>query len=73
VSGNIDCWGLNDIGELGNGTRTNSSYPVAVSGLTGDTAIASESSSSHTCAIVTGGATWCWGDGATTPVQVVFP
>jgi len=33
--GTIQCWGYNYIGELGNGTRLNSSVPVNASGVTG--------------------------------------
>jgi alpha-tubulin suppressor-like RCC1 family protein len=65
--GGVKCWGLNSVGQLGNGTNTDSGIPVDVSGLaTGATAIAASDSGSftdgwHTCVIVTGGGVKCWG------------
>jgi hypothetical protein len=52
-------WGWNQYGGLGNGTTTNSSVPVQVSGLTGVTAIASGASSGY--ALRSDGTVWAWG------------
>ena len=59
TDGHAWCWGANDAGQLGNGTLTASSLPVAVSG--GLTFTALSAGDSHTCGIVSGGAMYCWG------------
>lgn len=82
-TGQTYCWGGNLSGQLGNGTTTASSAPVAVSQPAGVTFTRISSGSSHTCGLDTVGQTWCWGinnfaqlgDGSTTrrltPVAVV--
>lgn len=59
--GGIKCWGINVYGTLGDGTTTNHTTPIDVSGLTlGVSAI--NVSGSHTCAITSIGGVKCWGD-----------
>ena len=54
------CWGNNSSGELGNGTLTKSSVPVAVVGLTD--AVTADPGDFGTCAMTAGGAVSCWGN-----------
>ncbi len=59
ADGNVQCWGWNKDGQLGDGTTDNSSSPVAVDGLSANV-IAVSVGSSHTCALINGGVK-CWG------------
>lgn len=58
----VECWGANRYGQLGNGTTTNGTVPVAVSGLTGVARIAA--GAAHTCAAASNDTVTCWGSGA---------
>jgi alpha-tubulin suppressor-like RCC1 family protein len=60
TAGGAHCWGDNFQGELGNGTTIPSPIPVAVTGLTGVTAVAT--GGAEACAIASGGAAKCWGN-----------
>jgi alpha-tubulin suppressor-like RCC1 family protein len=79
--GTVWTWGQNTNGQLGDGTKTNKSSPIQVSGLTGIIAVEAEAYTS--LALKSDGTVWGWGqndkgqlgDGATkdsaTPVQVM--
>jgi len=71
IDNNVYCWGHNNLGQLGNASRTDSAAPVRVvfpSPFFGATAIAS--GRNHTCALVMQSANaavkrmFCWGDNA---------
>jgi alpha-tubulin suppressor-like RCC1 family protein len=79
-SNNVIAWGENSLGQLGNGTTTNSDVPVAVSGLSGVTAV--DAGGGVSLALLGDGTVMAWGgnelgtlgDGTTTnsdvPVKV---
>jgi len=57
--GTVWTWGDNSLGQLGNGTTTNSSVPVQVKGLTNVKVIAS--GIGHVAAIKSDNTVWSWG------------
>jgi hypothetical protein len=60
ADGSAKCAGFNNVGQLGNGTTTDSwNGAVTVSGLTGVIDIAA--GNNHSCAIKSDGTVWCWG------------
>ncbi len=56
----VRCWGSNAYGQLGDGTRTDYTYPSPVAGLTDVVELAA--GDSHTCALIADGTIKCWGD-----------
>jgi hypothetical protein len=65
TAGSVLCWGRNQFGQLGDGTRINRTTPVPVTGLsTGVRAIAGAGNAyqgDQTCALNESGAVLCWG------------
>jgi alpha-tubulin suppressor-like RCC1 family protein len=60
LSNEVECWGYNGYGPLGDGTRANSSTPVTVVGLAG-VATAVSVGTNNACALLSGGTVECWG------------
>jgi cysteine-rich repeat protein len=60
AGGGVKCWGLNDKGQLGDGTTTDRASPVNVSGMSSGIAVV-EGGGKHTCAVTAAGAVKCWG------------
>ena len=58
--GEAYCWGANQYGQLGDGSRRNHNTPVKVNGLPPASAISI--GYTYTCALVEGGSVYCWGD-----------
>ena len=61
------CWGRNHSGQLGNGTQTDATSPARVSDPAGVPAAqwtAISAGDNHTCGILMGGNTYCWGANA---------
>jgi len=63
TTGAVYCWGINFVGQLGNGTVMNSNVPVAISDPgSGPVTWASVSAgSNYSCGVTTAGTAFCWG------------
>jgi alpha-tubulin suppressor-like RCC1 family protein len=55
----VYCWGLNEQGQLGNGTTRQRLVPFAVSGGSGFSQVSA--GGFHTCGATTAKLAWCWG------------
>ena len=61
AAGGAWCFGLNDQGQLGDDSRTNSTLPVTVSSAANFVEVTT--GRAITCGLDDGGAIWCWGEG----------
>ena len=61
AEGKAYCWGMNQHGQLGNNSTTNSSTPVAVQMPAGVSFQSIAAGVFHTCALATTGHAYCWG------------
>jgi alpha-tubulin suppressor-like RCC1 family protein len=81
ASGVAYCWGGNGDGQLGDGTTTSRSTPVAVMAPSGVAFASLSAGGAHTCALATTGTAYCWGenpagglgDGTTAPHSSPMP
>lgn len=62
TSGRVKCWGEGSLGQLGNGSSSDSSSPVDVNSIT--TASQISARSGHVCIVTTAGNVLCWGEGS---------
>jgi alpha-tubulin suppressor-like RCC1 family protein len=59
VAGSLHCWGANDRGQVGDGTATTRTAPVAVASVLTFEAVAA--GLAHSCALTRLGDVYCWG------------
>ena len=64
-TGAMVCWGGNSEGQIGDGSTTDRTTPVGVTGLSSGVLAISTSEFTHTCALLDGGGMKCWGDNQT--------
>lgn len=63
MTGEVDCWGRGDLGQIGDGNTLDRNMPTQVSSLSGIQKI--YSGQKYSCALDTIGKAFCWGEGTT--------
>lgn len=67
----VRCWGRNSHGQVGDGTRRDTSLPRVVEGLPAARALAA--GERHTCALLLTGTVSCWGDNSSGQLGTAAP
>lgn len=62
TGGGVWCWGSNNVGQLGLGSMSSLAIPSPSPTVNLSDAIGITAGDSHTCALVSGGNVFCWGD-----------
>ena len=60
VSGGVDCWGLGEFGDLGDGSTASSEFAVST-GITNATSVVANGDGFSFCALLATGGVDCWG------------
>lgn len=60
--GSTWCWGLNDLGQLGNSANNNTRSPISTPMQVAGTWAGLTVGGRHTCALGSDGTAWCWGN-----------
>ena len=72
LDGSVYCWGANYLGQLGDGTTTNSVQAVRVKSLTSPV-VALTAGADYTCALMSDGSVKCWGLNGAYAVHDSYP
>jgi alpha-tubulin suppressor-like RCC1 family protein len=62
TNGELRCYGMNDVGQLGVGSTEIKALPTTVNGFDGSVrAVSASMGGQYTCAVTSAGSVWCWG------------
>lgn len=72
ISGGVQCWGYNGVGQLGTGNLADSHAPGTFVQLLGD-AVQISAGLRHACALLASGSVACWGSGDAASLATAWP